>query len=282
MSKNIDAQLMAAGKALVAIGSTLVLINFFYAINFLVATSTKDLETIKTIGMLSFIVILIATIFIIIKIFEAGRALIDASKLEHFNLFEAGNTLMDTSDTNQIKNEWMTNNLSIDTFSNGDPIPHAKTNEEWVKAGKNRQPAWCYYNNDPNNGEMYGKLYNWYAVNDKRGLSPKGYRIPTQNDWDQLMLKFGGEKIAGNALKKTTGWAENGNGTNKSGFSGLPGGYRNGDGTFDKISEYAGWWSSTEGTGIKAWGRYLRSNDSGVNMGCGNKSFGFSVRCVKD
>lgn len=64
---------------------------------------------------------------------------------------------------------WMTRNLNVDKFCNGDPIPETKTNEEWIKAGENGKPAWCYYDNDPANGEKYGKLYNWYAVNDPRG-----------------------------------------------------------------------------------------------------------------
>jgi len=64
---------------------------------------------------------------------------------------------------------WMTKNLNVDKFRNGDPIPHARTDEEWKKAGENEEPAWCYYESDTRNGEKFGKLYNWYAVNDKRG-----------------------------------------------------------------------------------------------------------------
>ena len=74
---------------------------------------------------------------------------------------------------------WATENLNVDRFRNGDPIPQAKTAEEWQNAGNNQQPAWCYYNNDPKNGESYGKLYNWYAVNDRRGLAPQGWHIPS-------------------------------------------------------------------------------------------------------
>ncbi|MFM7765029.1 MAG: FISUMP domain-containing protein, partial [Sphingomonadales bacterium] len=76
------------------------------------------------------------------------------------------------------KQVWMTKNLDVDKFRDGSSIPEAKTDEEWKKAGKNKQPAWCYYNNDPANGAKYGKLYNWYAVNDSRGLAPVGYHIP--------------------------------------------------------------------------------------------------------
>jgi uncharacterized protein (TIGR02145 family) len=129
---------------------------------------------------------------------------------------------------NQI---WMTENLNIDHFRNGDPIPEARTAEEWIKAGENNQPAWCYYENrtvqdDPDNGTKYGKLYNWYAVNDRRGLAPKGWHIPTDDEWTILTNYLGGEDVAAKKLKSKTGWKENGNGSNKSGFNGLPSGYR--------------------------------------------------------
>ena len=96
---------------------------------------------------------------------------------------------------------WMTKNLDVATFRNGDPIPQAKTNEEWVKAGDNQQPAWCYYDNDPANGTKYGKLYNWYAVNDSRGLVPVGYHIPSDAEWKILTDFLGGEEVAGKKMK---------------------------------------------------------------------------------
>jgi uncharacterized protein (TIGR02145 family) len=70
---------------------------------------------------------------------------------------------------------WTVENLSVSNFRNGDIIPQAKTTEEWKVAGKNQEPAWCYYENNEGNGEKFGKLYNWYAVNDRRGLVPKGF-----------------------------------------------------------------------------------------------------------
>jgi len=130
---------------------------------------------------------------------------------------------------------WMTKNLDVSTFRNGDPIPQAKTDEEWVKAGDNKQPAWCYYENDPANGAKYGKLYNWYAVSDSRGLAPVGYHVPSDAEWTLLTDYLGGEEKAGDKMKSKQGWAEDGNGTNSSGFSGLPGGNRNSNGSFDLI-----------------------------------------------
>jgi len=83
--------------------------------------------------------------------------------------------------------EWMNYNLNVDKFRNGDPIPRAETDEEWLEATKNKQPAWCYLDNDPLNGEKFGKLYNWYAVNDPRGLAPPGWKIPSDEDWTDLI-----------------------------------------------------------------------------------------------
>ncbi len=81
---------------------------------------------------------------------------------------------------------WMKKNLDVDKFRNGTKIPQARTREEWVKAGLMKKPAWCYVNDDPILGMKMGKLYNWYAVNDKRGLAPKGWSIPTLEDWVTL------------------------------------------------------------------------------------------------
>ncbi len=116
--------------------------------------------------------------------------------------------------------EWTTKNLDVVTFRNGDTIPEAQTVEEWVEDREKGQAAWSYQANLPEYGQKYGKLYNWYAVNDPRGLAPKGYHVPTKADWDSLVSYLGGEEIAGKKLKSTEGWREEGNGTNGSGFSG--------------------------------------------------------------
>ena len=149
---------------------------------------------------------------------------------------------------------WTSKNLDVATYRNGDVIPQVQDPNAWENLTTG---AWCYYDNDASNGTKYGKLYNWYAVNDPRGLAPKGYHIPTDAEWTQLSDYLGGESEAGTKMKSTSGWVENGNGTNSSGFSGLPGGYRYYDGTFDDIGDYGYWWSSTEdGTtvpGTAAW-----------------------------
>ena len=144
------------------------------------------------------------------------------------------------------KQVWMTKNLNVDKFRNGDPIPEAKTEGEWKAYNQAGEAAWCYYENDPKNGAKYGKLYNWYAVNDPRGLAPKGWHIPTDAEWTELTDYLGGVEKAGAKMKSKEGWYKNGNGTNSSGFSGLPGGLRSSYGAFDVIGYYGYWWSSTE------------------------------------
>ena len=181
-----------------------------------------------------------------------------------------------------IGNEvWMVENLNVDKFRNGDPIPEAKTDEEWEKACKNKQPAWCYYDNDPANGAKYGKLYNWYAVNDPRGLAPVGYHIPTDEEWTVLTDYFFGEDVAGEKMKSTSGWGESGNGTNESGFSGHPGGIRGVSGTFFLIGWNGYWWSSTELVSSIAWGRRLDYDGGSVYRDAFDKTMGFSVRCLR-
>ncbi|MCE2711602.1 MAG: fibrobacter succinogenes major paralogous domain-containing protein [Cryomorphaceae bacterium] len=177
---------------------------------------------------------------------------------------------------------WMTKNLGVDYFRNGDSIPHAATAEEWEKAGQNEQPAWCYYDNVLENGENYGKLYNWNAVNDPRGLAPEGYHIPSDNEWKMLTNYLEGEDFSGKKMKSSSGWNDNGNGTNESGFSGLPGGDRGYGGPFLNVGDYGTWWSSTEYDADGAWGRSLSYHNGSVTSYKFTKTFGFSVRCLRD
>jgi uncharacterized protein (TIGR02145 family) len=180
------------------------------------------------------------------------------------------------------KQVWMAQNLNVEKFRNGDPIPKAKTEEEWKKAGENKQPAWCYYDNDSKNGAKYHKLYNWYAVSDSRGLAPTGWHIPSEAEWNQLTANLGGVYEAGAKMKNISGWYENANGNNSSGFSGLPGGNRSYDGSLMSIGKYGGWWSSSERTPKNAGVRNLTYFDGFINISEDSKKGGLSVRCVKD
>ena len=180
------------------------------------------------------------------------------------------------------KQVWSSENLNTAEFSNGDKISEAKTNEEWQTMGEQGKSAWCYYDNDPANGIKYGKLYNWYAVADPRGLCPAGWHVPSDGEWTQLSNTLGGDNNAGSKMKSASGWDQAGNGTNSSGFSGLPGGNRNVYGTYFNIGNLGDWWSSTQVSTTFAWDRYLNYNYGGVGRDGYNESYGFSVRCVRD
>ena len=181
--------------------------------------------------------------------------------------------------------EWMVKNLNVEHFRNGDIIPEAKTNEEWREAGENKQPAWCYYDNNSSNGEKYGKLYNFYAVIDSRSLAPKGWHVPTDAEWTVLTDYLTANEhngTEGTALKATSGWIDSGNGTDNYGFLGLPSGGRYGSGSFSTIGFFGGWWSSSQFDTNGAWSRYLSYRADGFYRGGANKNYGFSVRCLRD
>jgi uncharacterized protein (TIGR02145 family) len=183
---------------------------------------------------------------------------------------------------NQI---WMKENLDVDRFRNGDTISEIKSESEWQKAGENKQPAWCYYENDSANGKIFGKLYNWYAVNDARGLAPKGWHIPSDEEWTTLTDYLGGDDATGGKMKSTGTqyWnSPNKGATNESGFSGLPGGFRYDDGGFFYIGSYGYWWGSSEGITGSAWYRNLYFDGSDVYRYYYVKDYGFSVRCLRD
>lgn len=182
---------------------------------------------------------------------------------------------------------WTKKNLNVSTFRNGDPIPEAKTNAEWEKAWRNKQPAWCYYDNDAANGRKYGKLYNWYAVNDVRGLAPAGYHIPTDGEWTTLTDHLGGLSAAGKKMKSKKGWSKSYKGksvkgTNSSGFGGLPGGYRNNLDEFSYIGSWASWWSATVFNQANVWEFALESDNGVVYRDRSHPRVGLSVRCIKD
>jgi uncharacterized protein (TIGR02145 family) len=177
---------------------------------------------------------------------------------------------------------WSTENLNVSKFRNGDDIPEAKTDEEWVMAGKKKQPAWCYYNNDTVNGKKYGKLYNWYAINDPRGLAPIGWHIPSDAEWTTLTNYLGGEETAGAKMKSKSGWNNEGNGTNRSGFSGFPGGGRTQNGVFNYIGDIGFWWSSTEDGANGVRDRGLHYDFDIVLRGRSGEEWGLYVRCLRD
>jgi uncharacterized protein (TIGR02145 family) len=175
---------------------------------------------------------------------------------------------------------WAALNLNESTFRNGDSIPEARTYQEWVAAGESGKPAWCHYNNDPANGLKYGKLYNWYAVNDPRELAPAGWTLAGDADWAELTYYLKGQSVAGTKMKSISGWSEGNNGTNESGFTGLPGGYRVENGTFLNQGSIGTWWSSTESNSRSANDHYLAQSGS-LSRSSSPKQRGESVRCIK-
>jgi len=177
---------------------------------------------------------------------------------------------------------WATINLDVVTYRNGDVIPQVTDATAWAALTTG---AWCYYNNDAANGTIYGKLYNWYAVNDSRGLAPQGWHVPTNAEWTTLTTELEGPTVAGGKMKTigTTLWLDpNRFATNTSGFSGLPGGSRVTNGTFYTIRYSGLWWSSTQSGTATAWNRDLYYNDGNADTGSSSKGDGFSVRCLRD
>ena len=199
-------------------------------------------------------------------------------------IFDYGYGTDDASTVTVGSQTWISKNLNIDHFANGDLIPEAKADYEWRRAGENKQPAWCYYKNDLANGRTYGKLYNWYAVTDPRGLAPTGWHVPSQRELFQLITYLGGKETAGLSLKSTSGWIKNGNGNNSSGIAGLPSGSRENQETFLYLGEKADWWSTSELSynTEKAVFCLLPYNIDEIFWYAEDKGFGFSVRCIKD
>ncbi len=177
---------------------------------------------------------------------------------------------------------WMAENLKVTRYRNGDPIPNVTGESAWSGLTTG---AYCSYENDPANAETYGYLYNWYAVNDPRGLAPEGWHVPTDAEWKKLVEYLGGYAVAGGKLKDTgtTLWKEsNTDATNESGFSALPGGYRHHGGYFDIADYYAYLWSSTENNRYSAWNRQLSYVYPGALRDYYSKRYGLSIRCIRD
>lgn len=176
--------------------------------------------------------------------------------------------------------EWLAENLNVEHYRNGDIIPQVQDGAEWKKLNTG---AWCYYKNDTAIGKTFGKLYNWYAVNDPRGLAPDGWHIPGYTEWKQLTDTLGGDTAAGGKLKANTLWeSPNEGATNSSGFSAIPGGIRDVDGFFYIIDKFGYFWAATEYNSDLAWFHLLYYYFPDVYRIVYKKTRGMSVRCVRD
>lgn len=204
------------------------------------------------------------------------------------NLYSQGNGVTDASGniyaTIILGNgqEWMAENLKTTKYANGDSIPNVTDDTDWSNLITG---AWAHYDNDSLYENPYGKLYNYFTVADPRNVCPTGWHVPTNGEWNALIVYLGGDSIAGGKMKSTgTQYWLNPNidATNQSGFSGLPGSYRNFSGTFNYIGYGGLWWSSTEYDTWNAWGRDLSYDDGIASNYHGSKNFGYSIRCLED
>lgn len=183
--------------------------------------------------------------------------------------------------------EWMAENLRTAIYANGDLIPNVGSDSQWPNYPDG---AWVNYNNDFQVGNLYGKLYNWYAVMDPRSVCPTGWHVPTHDEWTTLTDYLGGASVAGGKLK-SLGTNNDGSGlwnainvdaTDEIGFTALPGGYRGNSGTFQSLTGSANFWSSTETSSVDARRIQLISVNGIAYYGQGGKFYGHSVRCLRD
>ena len=191
---------------------------------------------------------------------------------------------------------WTQSNLKVSKYRNGDNISTGLSNTAWQNATAG---AYAIYDNNSVNDGLYGKLYNYYAVTDSRGLCPTGWHVPTDGEWHLLVKYFDSNadtvcilcsqsSVAGGAMKSTAtqptpgGWnSPNTGATNSSGFSAGPGGHRDGNGSFSNLGISGDWWSMSS-SGSNAWNRGLYNNFGGIYRYYNNLTFGFSVRCLRD
>ncbi|MFC2090711.1 FISUMP domain-containing protein [Bacteroidota bacterium] len=190
--------------------------------------------------------------------------------------------------------EWMAENLKVTKYNDGSLIELVYGSEEWRATTSG---AYNYLKNDIYYKDIYGVLYNWFTVQDSRGVCPEGWHVPSDDEWKHLEMylgisldeienssvREGRGTIEGNLLKAISGWYDNGNGTDEYGFLGLPSGLRNrGGGIYSDVQEEGNWWTSSESENDLVWYRKLRYDQSKVIRFADDKRWGFSIRCVKD
>jgi len=173
---------------------------------------------------------------------------------------------------------WFAENLRNEHYANGDAIPGELSGSEWNSITEGAQ---AIYNNDVSNLADYGRLYNWYAVDDARGLCSSGWHVPTDGEYITLINGLGGESVAGEKLKSSPADLLSWDGTNTSGFSALAGGCRGYGGAFFN-KDYYGYLWTTLAYETDAWYRELELGDAEVNRFNNNQNSGISVRCIKD
>jgi len=190
-----------------------------------------------------------------------------------------GNTYATVRIGNQV---WMKENLNVTHYNDGEAITLVTDSEVWRELST---PGYCWYDNDPDNGKIYGALYNWHTVNTGK-LCPTGWHVPTRDEWDLMTDLFGGRNQAGGALKATGTdyWdAPNTGATNESGFTALPAGARSRvNGEFSNQGLTAYFWTSTYDYVYTAWPRLIFHDTVDMFSSFADQKTGMSVRCVKD
>lgn len=193
---------------------------------------------------------------------------------------------------------WMKENLKVDRFQNGDIIPEARSASEWVAAGEAEKPAWCYFNNDPSTEKTYGRLYNWYAVRDKRGLAPQGWRVASSDDYQSLISYYRNLSEIANK-KKYSGKSIKPRKTKKGEKSpkqlNVETGWRKYDGSFHKIDCntsdcFGDWWTASESVTFSAGivkfsfvskHNVLENFGGSLYLNNAGRESGLFVRCIK-
>jgi uncharacterized protein (TIGR02145 family) len=177
---------------------------------------------------------------------------------------------------------WMTENLRVINYSDGEAITPVTDAAEWAGLST---PAYCWYdNNESIYKNPYGAMYNWHAVNTGK-LCPTGWHVPTDDEWKSLAEYAGGDTIAGGKLKEadTAHWASPNTGaTNEFDFNALPGGGHYYNGAYGWMGYYGTYWTSTEASPLAAWSYYMQYNSDALIRGNYDKKVGYSVRCLKD
>jgi uncharacterized protein (TIGR02145 family) len=180
------------------------------------------------------------------------------------------------------KQLWMAENLRTTRYRNGDPIPNIPGRVPWTMQNEG---AYCNYSNNDSNVTVYGRLYNWYAVNDSRNIAPEGWHVATDKDFDVLIKYLGGDSLAGGKMKSvsaTLRQSPNAGASNSCGFSAIAAGYRNDyTGNYHLLKGNTMFWTSTEND-TTVWVRLLSSTDAGAFRCYVEKRSGLSIRCVKD
>ena len=173
---------------------------------------------------------------------------------------------------------WMAENLKTASYTNGISIATGLSSTDW---DNNTTGAYKHYNDNSSNNTTYGKLYNWYAINNSNGICPDGWHVATDADWTDLYITLGGISVANPKMRSSTGWSPN-SGNNSSGFTALPGGLFGTNGQYGGLGDQAYFWSPTESDATSAYSAQLYNGLDEVFDYPVDKNAGMSCRCVKD